>query len=64
MLAPTVPSSENGFAKIVGITKYSGFLTQTGYKSYSIDVAFNNVKHLSPETVIQNPKEKQLKATA
>ena len=42
----------------------SGYLTNAGYKTDSIDKAFNNVDNLSQETLVQKTKEKQLKATA
>ena len=39
-------------------------MTNAGYKTDSIDKAFNNVENLSQETLVQKTKEKQLKATA
>ena len=45
-------------------SEYSGYLTNAGYKTYSVDKAFNNIENLSQETLVQKTKEKQLKATA
>ena len=45
-------------------SEYSGYLTNAGYKTVSIDKAFDNVKNLSKKTLTQKTKEKALKATA
>ena len=45
-------------------SEYSAYLANAGYKTDSIDKAFNNVDNLSQETLVQKTKEKQFKATA
>ena len=45
-------------------SEYSGYLSNAGYKSASIDKAFSNVDNLSQEILVQKTKEKQLKASA
>ena len=39
-------------------SEYSGYLTDAGYKTATIDKAFNNVENLSQKTLVQKTKEK------
>ena len=58
----TVATDDSEFTK--SRSEYSGYMTNAGYKTASVNKAFNNVENSSQKTLVQKTKEKQLNATA